>query len=187
MASTLLSVATMVEHRMRARSWYPIDHIVREDAFRARNGEVNAKDPGMGKMACWEVRNSHDASIELKKVVFDSPAGDAGHERAGDYLPLVRANGKRSVNLTFSVPGFGLGGATTDHFGAGTKLQRVDVPTSTGRPSITIPLWVKDRAGRFRKQSGEMRFLYGYVHAANGAKRFGWMAEDALRPSSGCD
>jgi hypothetical protein len=30
-----------------------------------------------------------------------------------------------------------------------------------------------------------MRFLYGYVRA-NGIKRFGWIAQDALVPSTGC-
>jgi hypothetical protein len=163
--------------------WYPIDHILGETSFRARNGEVNAKDPGRGKMACYEVRSFHDPDLELKKVVYDSTAT---HERAGDYLPLPRENGQRSVNLVFSVPGFGLGGATTDHFPAGTRFQRVDVPTSSGRPSISIPLWVKDGSGRYRKQSGTMRFLYGYVRAEDGVKRWGWMAQDALEVSSGC-
>lgn len=167
--------------------WYPIDHILGETSFRQQNGEVNAKDPGQGLMGCYEVRNSHDASIELKKVVYDSKVGDAGHERAGDYLPLVRANGKRSVNLVFSVPGFYLGGATTDHFLAGTKFRRVEVPTASGLPSITIPLWVKAGDGRFTKRSGSMRFLYGYVRASDGVKRFGWMAEDALQVSTGCN
>lgn len=166
--------------------WYPIERILGETSFRAHNGEVNAKDPGRGKMACYEVRNAHDASIELKKVVHDSKAGLDGHERAGDYLPLMRANGQRSVNLIFSVPGFGLGGATTDHFPAGTKFQRVEVPTDSGLPSITIPLWVADSDGRFVVQSGSMRFLYGYVRAADGVQRFGWIAQDAVTPSSGC-
>jgi hypothetical protein len=166
--------------------WYPIERILGETSFRARNGEVNGRDPGLGDMACYQVRDAHDPGIELKKVVFDSQVGDDGHERAGDYLPLVRNNGRRSVNLVFSVPGFGLGGATTDHFPAGTKFQRVEVPTSSGRPSITIPLWVKDSAGRFRAQSGTMRFLYGYVRASDGVRRFGWMAQDALEVSSGC-
>lgn len=166
--------------------WYPIDHILGETSFRARVGEVNAKDPGDGKMACYQVRNSHDAGIELKKVVFDSKVGPTGHERAGDYLPLIRANGRRSVNLIFSVPGFGLGGATTDHFPAGTKFQRVSVPTTSGRPSITIPLWVQDSAGRYRTQSGTMLFLYGYVRASDGTRRFGWMAQDAVEVSADC-
>jgi hypothetical protein len=166
--------------------WYPIDHILGETSFRARVGEVNAQDPGGGLMACYQVRDASDPTLELKKVVFDSPEGLDGHERAGDYLPVVRANGRRSVNLIFSVPGFGLGGATTDHFPAGEKFRRVEVPTDSGKPSITIPLWVQDSAGRFRTRSGTMRFFYGRVRAADGTQRFGWMAEDALEVSTGC-
>lgn len=162
--------------------WYPIDRILGEASFRARVGEINARDPGLGKMACYEIRDSHDPSRELRKVVFDS---EAEHERAGDYMSRPRANGRHSANLIFMVPGFDLGGATTDHFPAGAKFQRVRVPTSTDRPSITIPLWVADGAGRYRKQDGTMRFLYGYVRG-NSVKRFGWMAEDALKPSAGC-
>lgn len=163
--------------------WYPIDHIKGETSFRQQNGEVNGKDPGLGEMACYEIRSSHDATIELRKVVKNSKAE---HERAGDYLPLVRADGRRSANLVFSVPGFGLGGATTDHFLAGTKFRRVNVPTGSGLPSITIPLWVKNSAGDYLKHKGDMRFFYGYVRAADGVKRWGWMAEDALAVSSGC-
>lgn len=170
----------------RSAGWYPIDHILGETSFRARMGEVNAHDPGLGKMACYEIRDSHDSSIELRKVVYDSQSGVDGHERAGDYQSLVRANGRRSANLTFNVPGFGLGGTTDDHFPAGTKFQRVDVPTSSGRPSIEIPLWVKDHAGRYRRHLGNMLFLYGYVRAADGTRRFGWMAREALKVSSGC-
>jgi hypothetical protein len=164
--------------------WYPIDHIKGEASFRAKNGNVDARDPGQGKMACYRVRNSHDASIELKKVVFDS---HSTHERAGDYLALPRNNGRRSANLIFSVPGFSLGGATTDHFPAGTPFQRVTVPTASGKPSISIPLWVADGNGAYKRQSGTMRFLYGYVRAADGVRRFGWMAEEALTPSTGCN
>ncbi|MDQ3364162.1 MAG: hypothetical protein M3680_01860 [Myxococcota bacterium] len=162
--------------------WYPLDHILGETSFRAQVGEVNAKDPRQGRLGCYAIRNSHDASRELEKVVYDS---EATHERAGDYMSRPRINGERSANLVFMVPGFGLGGATTDHFPARTKFRRVDVPTSSGRPSITIPLWVQDGSGRYRQQSGTMRFLYGYVVGA-GVKRFGWMAEDALVVSSGC-
>lgn len=166
----------------RSAGWYPIDHIKGEASFRDRMGEVNAKDPGIGSMACYQIRNSHDPAVELRKVVRNSTAT---HERAGDYLPLVRANGIRSANLVFSVPGFGLGGATTDHFPAGTKFQRVQVPTFEGHPSISIPLWIKAANGTFTKQSGEMRFLYGSIKSG-GTLRWGWMAEDALEVSTGC-
>ena len=165
--------------------WHPFARIVSEQSVRVNAGNADARDPRAGKMACYDVRDAHDPVLELKKVVHDSKVGPNGHERAGDYLPLVRGNGRRSANLVFSVPGFGLGGATSDHFPAGTKFRRVHVPTSSGRPSISIPLWVQDGDGRYRKRSGSMRFVYGYI-VGNGVKRFGWMAHDALKVSSGC-
>lgn len=163
--------------------WMPLSSILGQSSFTTKLGHVSAKGAGLGQMACYEVKNSHDETIELKKVVYDSTAT---HERAGDYLPLVRNNGKRSVNLTFNVPGFGLGGVAVDHFPAGTRFQRLEVPTDSGAPSIDIPLWVKDSAGRYRQRSGSMKFIYGYVVAATGTKRNGWMAYDALKTSSGC-
>ncbi len=164
--------------------WMPISSIKGQESFENKVGHVSAKSAGLAKMGCYEVRNDHDPVLEFKKVVYDSTAT---HERAGDYLPLVRANGQRSVNLVFNVPGMALGGPAIDHFPAGTKFQRVDVPTEHGVPSIDIPLWVQDAQGRYRKQSGTMKFLYGYVIAATGTKRNGWMAYDALQVSNGCD
>jgi hypothetical protein len=166
--------------------WYPFDHIVSEPSFREHVGNVDAKDPQQGRMGCYAIRNTHDAGIELRKVVYDSQFGPNGHERAGDYLPLVRVNGQRSANLIYSVPGFGLGGATSDHFPAGTKFRRVTVPTSSGLPSITIPLWVANGSGRYIVRAGSMRFLYGYIVGDGGTQRFGWMAQDALQVSTGC-
>lgn len=163
--------------------WFPITAVLGEQSLRDKVGEVNAKDTGLSRMGCYQIRSSHDESLVEKKVVYDS---QETHERAGDYLPLVRANGGRYANLAFNVPGFALGAPAVDIFPAGTKFQRVDVPTDSGRPSIDIPLYVKDSAGRYRKESGTMKFIYGYVVSKTGTKRFGWMAYDALTSSSGC-
>lgn len=163
--------------------WMPLSAIKGAESFASKVGHVSAKGAGLAEMACYAIRDWHDPDLELKKVVYDS---QATHERAGDYLPLVRANGKRSANLAFNVPGFGLGGVAVDHFPAGTKFRRLDVPTDSGNPSIDIPLWVQDSEGRYRKQSGAMKFIYGYIIAATGTKRVGWMAYDALQVSSGC-
>ena len=163
--------------------WFPIDKVLGEQSLREKVGEVNAKGAGLGKMACYSVRDAHDAGLVEKKVVYDS---QETHERAGDYLPLPRANGGRYVNLAFSVPGFALGAPGVDIFPAGTRFQRLDVPTDSGKPSIDVPLWVEDSAGRYRKQSGVMKFVYGYVTAKTGTKRYGWMAYDALAQASGC-
>ena len=163
--------------------WFPISAIKSEEIFRDRVGEVNAQDTGGTRMGCYEIKSSVDDTLVEKKVVFDTTSS---HQRAGDYLPLVRNNGKRYANLAFNVPGFHLGGPAIDIYPSGTKFQRVDVPTDTGRPSIDIPLWVKDGAGRYRKQSGKMKFIYGFVKSDPGAVRFGWMAYPALKVSSAC-
>ncbi|NUP10385.1 MAG: hypothetical protein HOW73_30410 [Polyangiaceae bacterium] len=163
--------------------WFPLSHLASEETFRDRVGEVNAKGTDLEHLGCYKIKSSHDAALVEKKVVYDAK-GD--HERAGDYLPLVRNNGKRYANLAFNVPGFGLGGPAVDIFPAGTKFQRVDVPTATGNPSIDIPLYVKDSSGRYRKKSGTMKFIYGYVKSKPGHERFGWMAYDALTTTTGC-
>jgi len=163
--------------------WYPVDDILGHASFENKVGHVSARGAGLAKLGCYRIRDTSDPALELKKVVYDTTAS---HERAGDYLPLVRTNGGRSANLCFNVPGLALGGAAVDHFPAGTAFQRLKVPTASGRPSIDIPLWVKDGAGRYRKRSGSLKFIYGYVIAATGTKRVGWMAYPALQVSSGC-
>jgi hypothetical protein len=168
---------------VESAGWFPIDKVKGEESLRSKVGEVNAKDTGRAKMACYRIRDSHDASLVEKKVVYDT---QEEHERAGDYLPLPRANGGRYANLAFNVPGFSLGAPAVDIFPAGTKFQRLDVPTDSGPPSIDIPLWVKDAQQRYRKQDGTMKFIYGYIVSKTGTKRYGWMAYDALTKDSGC-
>ena len=162
---------------MNAAAWFPIDQVLGEQSLRNKVGEVNAKDTGLERMGCYRVKSSHDAKLAVKKVVYDT---ESSQEEAGDYLSMPRANGIRYANLAFSVPGFALGAPAVDIFPAMTKFRRIDVPTSSGKPSIAIPLWVKDSNGRYRKQSGTMKFIYGYVNTKPGTKRFGWMALDAL-------
>ncbi len=165
-------------------AWFPVDHIVDRATFLANDRAVNAKTTGEAHLSCYTVRNSDNTAIELRKVVYNSHTGIDGHERAGDYMSLVRANGKRSANLAYVVPGFALGGETSDHVLAGTRFQRVTVPTDTGAPSISIPLYVKDSAGAFKKKDGAMRFIYGFTRTA-GVARFGWMSMDALTATPG--
>lgn len=171
----------------KSAGWFPLDAVKSKDVFKSRIGDATAHRSGLAKMACYEVRNDMDQKLAEKKVVFDTEldAGDSG-EAAGDYLPKLRANGKRSINLVYNTPGYGLGGPAIDHFPAGTKFQRLDVPTDDGPPSIDIPLWVQDGKGDFKKRSGELKFIYGYVVSKGGEVRTGWMAYPGLKVSSGC-
>lgn len=167
--------------------WFPLSAVKSADVLAPRVGDVRAHRSGLGKMACYKVKDSSDAALEVKKIVYDTaedpgPAGEA----AGDYLPRLRANGKRSINLIYNVPGSGLGGPAIDHFPSGTKFQRLEVPTDTGRPSIDVKLWAQAANGHFTKEAGVMKFIYGYVGTKTGETRVGWIAYDALAKSSGC-
>jgi hypothetical protein len=176
--------ALMLGSDNKSAAWYPIDQIVDSATFRAQNGNVDAQNPDKGWLACYVIRESDDPVIGAKKVNKNSTSVD--HDNVADYLPLVRANGKRSVNLIFSVPGFELGGSSDDHFlarqpdGSRTQFHRVVVPTDSGLPSISIPLYKFNSATRV----GTERFLYGYITASDGVNRFGWIAQDAVEP--GC-
>ncbi len=164
--------------------WFPLDRAKGEESLRAKIGEVNARASGLDKLGCYQVRDSHSQTLALKKVVYDTDSVD--NEAAGDYLALPRKNGARYANLVFNTPGYALGGVAVDIFPAGTKFRRLDVPTDSGKPSIDVPLWVKASNGRYTRRSGSLKFVYGTVKAADGARRNGWMAYEALRPSTGC-
>ncbi|MEP7120133.1 MAG: hypothetical protein ABJE95_04445 [Byssovorax sp.] len=122
---------------------------------------------GRGPPALWPlVALTHDDS-----AAAPGPSGEA----AGDYLPRLRTNNKRSINLIFNTPGSGLGGPAIDHLPTGTKFQRLDVPTDAGHPSIDVKLWSQDGNGKFLAPAGTMKFVCGSIQSKTGDTRVGWM------------
>ena len=172
---------------LAAAGWVPIDAFKSAATLRGRVGSVTARGGNLSKMACYEVKSTYPARLDTFKVVRG--ATDADSEEPNDYLPVKRANGKVYMNLAFSVPGDGLGAPAVDIFPAGTKFQRLDVPTweSGGAPSLDVTLFAKAPGARsYTRPSGSMKFVYGFVKTAPGQQRFGWMALDGLVPSSAC-
>lgn len=168
--------------------WVPIDAFLNAASLRQKVGEVNAHGTGLEDMACYVVKTSFDASLDKYAVVKN--ATDSNKPEPDDYLPKKRSNGKVYVNLAFSAPGDGLGAPAVDIFPAGTKFQRLDVPTweAGGAPSLDVKLYSKPAGSKTysKLSSREMKFIYGYVKTDDGVVRYGWMALDGLTPSSGC-
>lgn len=181
-----MTYAYVLSSGLKSAGWVPIDGLIHADSFRAKVGEVNAKGDNLKKMGCYVVASSFDEKLVKYKIV--KGAKENGPE-ADDYLPIPRANGTRYVNLIFNVPGDALGGPSVDIFPAGTKFQRVDVPTweKPDKPSLDATLYTKAAgSSTYSKPAGSMKFIYGYVKSKPGAVRYGWMALDALNVSSGC-
>lgn len=170
-----------------AAGWVPIDAFLHADSLRARVGEVNAHGEGLKDLGCYEVDTTFDPKLDTFKVVKGATIHDS--EEPNDYLPTKRDNGKIYANLAFSIPGDALGAPAVDIFPAGTKFQRLDVPTWEGTaPSLDAKLYARTPGtDHFSTLSSRpMKFIYGYVKTRPGAVRYGWMAIDGLKTSRSC-
>jgi hypothetical protein len=170
-----------------AAGWVPIDSFQHVQSLRAQVGEVNARGERLKDLGCYEVDTTFDPKLDTFKVVKGAKINES--KEPNDYLPTKRANGKIYANLAFSVPGDSLGAPAVDIFPAGTKFQRIDVPTWEGRaPSLDAKLYSRPAGSdAFTVLSNRsMKFIYGYVKSKPGAVRYGWMAIDGLKVSSGC-
>lgn len=170
-----------------AAGWIPIDSFLHAESLRAKVGEVNAKGDNLRELGCYEVDTTFDPKLDTFKVVKGAKENES--KEPNDYLPMKRANGKVYVNLAFSVPGDALGAPAVDIFPAGTKFQRIDVPTWEGSvPSLDAKLYSKPAGSNaytvLSKRS--MKFIYGYVKTKPGSVRYGWMAIDGLKVSGAC-
>lgn len=131
-------------------------------------------------MCLYEIRGGKKAEQAYKHFKgWDVVEKDDPHMNAIDYLSYKRLNGQYSANLTFNVPGFGLGGVAIDHLPAGIKFRRLRVTRDDGGgPRIQIPIY-KKKNGKWHTKDKGMTFVYGYAQLGT-QKRFGWMALDAL-------
>ena len=170
-----------------AAGWVPIEAFESVDSLRAHVGEVNAHGAGLAKLGCYQISKSFDPALEKYKVV--KGATDKDSKEPDDYLPQVRSGNKGVyANLAFSVPGDDLGAPAIDIFPAGTKFQRLDVPTwDGGAPSLDVKLYSKPSGStKYTTLSNRsMKFIYGYVKTDAGI-RYGWMALDGLDSTTGC-
>ena len=166
--------------------WIEIAAIGARDSFEKAVGNMDAKGDNLKKLGCYEIASRYAASLDAKFVV---KGAKKGYAEANDYLPQVRKNGKVYGTLSFNAPGDALGGANTDIFPAGTKFQRVNVPTweSGSAPSLDVKLYSAPKGGAANTSAGEMKFIYGYIRAKSGEVRYGWAALDGLNVSDDCD
>lgn len=170
-----------------AAGWVPIESFLHAQSLRAQVGEVNARGERLKDLGCYEVGTTFDPKLDGYKVVKGARIDES--MKPADYLPKKRANGKVYANLAFSVPGDSLGAPAVDIFPAGTKFQRLDVPTWEWRaPSLDAKLYSRPAGSdAFTVLSNRtMKFIYGYVKSKPGTVRYGWMALDGLKVSSGC-
>ena len=108
-----------------------------------------------------------------KDVRVGIPKGGEGNLAPGDYM--TRPGGV--INLLSAVPGSG--GVSTDTVKAGSHAFVL----SDVKPR-TIPLYVGDGHGHYHVDPNlKQEFVYGHIVGADGSRRYGWIASDALKSS----
>ena len=157
-------------------AWLPIDAVVEKEALLERMGVGEGKLPRLplGNTAFRVTGGNPEQYMthvgEELSIIEDVDFG----AHPSDYLR--RPSG--TVNIIYSVPGFGLGGQSLDSFlisgGAVFKPVR-------GARSFTMPTYYPPKhplKGKTAQQT--MTFIYGAVETPGSETVYGWVAREAL-------
>jgi lysozyme len=169
----------------KSTGWLPAASIEEWSAFKSDVGSKNAVGSGLADLGCYEVMKepsvsaSEFANFSALKVVRYAPFAE-GEEKVGNYTSWSRESGAYLANMLFNVT---KGSPAIDIFPAGTKFQRLHVPTWSSAPSIDVDLYSYgecEHDGKTAKSycvpAGQLKFIYGRVLTPQGENRYGWMA-----------
>jgi hypothetical protein len=158
-------------------AWLPLDRVVDKETLLERIGLGKAKLPALPLEAtgCRVTGgNPQKYSSEYGELTIVRKPVPGGPPVPSHYLR--RPSG--TINLVYSVPGFGLGGEGTDSLLISDTLKFYP---ARGAKVFTQPTYFppKDpRAGKVAPQT--MTFLYGAIKTKGSEPTYGWIAKEAL-------
>jgi hypothetical protein len=155
-------------------AWLRADDVVEKKMLLERFGV------GRGKLA----------ALPLEKTRYRITGGDSNRYQTpdGELAIVKQANGpvpshylrrpSGTINVLYSVPGFGLGGQGLDSFLLSDKLT---FRPAKGIRQFAQPTYYPLRHPQAKQVAPKtMTFLYGAVEAPNGEPVYGWVAKEAL-------
>src|SRR5665213_792771 len=179
----LLDRDELKEGRVGTSAWLPLDRVVNKEALLERIGLGKAGLPALPLEATGRRVTGGNPKHYL------TPFGELNivrpgrtREKGSGPVPshyLRRPSG--TVNLVYSVPGFGLGGQGADSFLLSDGLEFY--PTQ-GAKVFTQPTYFPPKhpfAGQISPQT--MTFLYGAIKTHGSEPVYGWIAREALAPA----
>jgi len=174
----LLETGESKEGRVATSAWLPLDGVVNKEALLERIGLGKAGLPALPLEATgWRVTGGDPK-------LYSTPFGELSIVRQVGSGPvpshyLRRPSG--TINLVYSVPGFGLGGEGTDSFLVSDALEFYP---ARGAKVFKQPTYFPSKhpqAGKVSPQT--MTFLYGAILCQGSAPVYGWIAKEALAPA----
>jgi hypothetical protein len=167
--------------RVTTSAWLALDSVVDKEALLERIGLGRARLPALPLAAAGFRVTGGDPKLYMTpqgELHIVRRASDATAPPVPSHY-LRRPSG--TVNLIYSVPGFGLGGQGTDSFLVSDGLQFFP---AVGAKVFEQPTYYPAKDPRAGQPSPKtMTFLYGAVKTTDGEPGYGWMAKEALAPN----
>jgi hypothetical protein len=176
--SVLVSASDLKGGKVATSAWLPLDRVVDKEALLERIGLGKAGLPALpletkGYLITGEYPNKYMTDAGELSIVRQLEIG------AVPSHYLRRPSG--TVNLIYSVPGFGLGGQGVDSFlvSDGLKFYPAQGAKVFRQPTY-FPI-KHPQAGKVSPQT--MTFLYGAIKSNGSEPIYGWIAKEALGPA----
>jgi hypothetical protein len=173
----LLNPSDLRDGAVATSAWLPLDCVVDKETLLKRIGLGKARPPALPLEAkSYRVTGGNPkmywtefGELSIVRQVGSGPV-------PSHYLR--RPSG--TINLVYSVPGFGLGGQGVDSFLVSDGLE---FSPAKGAKVFKQPTYFPSKhpqAGKISPQT--MTFLYGAIKAKGIEPVYGWIAQEALEP-----
>jgi hypothetical protein len=164
--------------RVSVSAWVPLDGVTQKELLLERLGLGQAPLPALPLATRGRRVTGGDPKMYMT-TNGELMIVRRWKEKAPPPVPshyLRRPGG--TINLVYSVPGFGLGGEGLDSFLISDGLEFFPAP---GAKLFHQPTYAPPKSARAGQVSGRtMTFLYGALKTREGELVYGWMAEEAL-------
>lgn len=172
-----VSINSSAAGRVSTSAWLPLDNVVNKEALLERAGLGKTRLPVLPLEATgYRITGGNPKQ-------YLTPYGELSIVRqlsigAVPSHYLRRPSG--TINLVYSVPGFGLGGEGTDSFLVSDGLEFYP---AIGAKIFKQPTYYPSKHPQAGKISPEtMTFLYGAIKTEGSDPIYGWIAKEAVAP-----
>jgi len=159
-------------------AWLPLDRVVQKESLLERIGLGKTKLP---RLPLEETRYRITGGNPRQYVTEFGEMSIVKDIHAGPVPSHYLKRPSGTVNVVYSVPGFGLGGQGLDSFLASDELI---FRPAKGAKVFVQPTWFPPKHPKAGQASPmTMTFVYGGVEAKGRQPVYGWVAKEALKPA----
>jgi hypothetical protein len=160
----------------RTSAWLPVDRVIDKETL------LDRANPGKVKLPRLPLEDRRFRITGGDPTAYLTPHGELAIVKAinGPVPSHYLRRPTNTINVIYSVPGFGLGGQGLDSF---LLTDNLTFRPAKGAKQFTQPTYypkAHPQAGQIAPKT--MTFLYGAVEPKSQPPIYGWIAQEALEP-----